>query len=178
MSRESVKLTSLSYIIFQGLPVLADLVISDKIHSIWLRDLFIVSLEIVKFFMVKSLYGQDLVGLSWDIEPNFDKQTIISYRSSPNLPNGTGSNIFWVGLFTSILIWIIIALSQLITLRIHSFLISLISLIIEFVNFIGFFEAHRQSRREMADRACGVLLENGIRFEMVEDEEIEDVNAD
>lgn len=127
-----------------------------------------VLLLIGDYWFSQNVHGPNMIGLRWWIQLNNGFQ----YYSKPDpfVPSVSDSNVFWVGFFVAIVVWII---TSIVTVFTHGFFIAIISVIAAVFNIVNvtMFIKARKLAKIAAEHACLTILQDEtINFELVKDD--------
>jgi hypothetical protein len=130
--------------------------------------------QILEFWIVKNRSGWHLIGLTWFIEPD-DTGSIVQFaaKPAPFVPSFSLSNAFWIGYFTSLLLWGAIIFIDLVQRRLLLLMLSLIGFGFQAMNLIIFMKAHSATQKEAALIARTGIMDDSIRFAKVKDDQEE-----
>ena len=125
-----------------------------------------------EFLMIKNICGLDLIGIKWYIEPNNDGSFLQYYaKPAPYVPNYTLSNVFWIGFIAAIILWIVTFFIDLFERNIFHILICIIGLLTQASNLLFFMRAHAAIQKNAAQVALAGLLDDSVKFNLVNDDE-------
>lgn len=133
--------------------------------------LFFIS-QSFEFYMIKNICGLELIGIKWYIEPNNDGSILQYYaKPAPYVPNYTLSNVFWIGFIASLILWIVTFFIDLFDRNIFHIFICILGLFSQFCNLLLFMRAHAATQKNDARVALSGLLDDSIKFNLVNDDE-------
>ncbi|OHT15604.1 hypothetical protein TRFO_42442 [Tritrichomonas foetus] len=116
--------------------------------------------EIVEFWLVKNMFGLDLVGMRWshEIGDSGESRWIFYSRPDPYVPEAACVRVFWAGLYGTFIIWTIIFLWTIFRSTWMNVFISLLVSVAQFVNLSCFLRCNNESTRQADDIARSVML--------------------
>lgn len=124
-----------------------------------------------EFYVILKIIGNQIIGISWFFQNG--KIQFFS-RSDSFIPQSTYSNIFWFGLFVSVIIWIIL-IFVFIYLKHYFFVnLSLVVLLFEVLNLILYLKAYLTSKKQRQEEIIQYLEAEEICFPYVHDDENEE----
>lgn len=122
--------------------------------------IFILS-QIFEFWYIKNISGIQLIGLTWFIkdETQFTDLFEFYFRPPPFVPTHFNSNIFWIGNFFSLVIWILILLFNFLQMDYFKIFLNFLSVFLSSLNLVLFIRAHDHSRKSIEGETLSSLLD-------------------
>ncbi|KAI7870560.1 FAM18B, partial [Spinellus fusiger] len=104
------------------------------------------------FWTVKNISGRLLVGLRWWNEIQEDGSNRWVFESAhPNRPINTGdSRLFWFVLYTTPVLWILLALTALFTLKASWLVIVVVAVVLNVANVYGYTQCDKDAKKKWA----------------------------
>jgi hypothetical protein len=125
-------------------------------------------LNFLDFYITKTLFGPNLVGLKWYFDrsesPIFPFLVFYS-QPSPFVASTRNSNLFWIGLLVSVVIEAVLILFFLMAGKITFVLISIIMFILTAGNISGFIKCHNIAKITEEKAARSLLLDQNVTFQ-------------
>ncbi|KAH3861868.1 Golgi apparatus membrane protein TVP23 homolog B-like [Dreissena polymorpha] len=138
----------------------------------WFSDSFITNFVIVvillsmDFWTVKNISGRLLVGLRWwnfVDEDGKSKWMFESRKDRKGTVTAMESRIFWLSLVICQLLWIVLVLGALLTLKFKWAMVSLIGVIMNGSNLVGYIRCKWGSTQKMSALAKSFLTRQAIK---------------
>lgn len=137
---------------------------------------FTLSMSLLELWISKNCDGLELVGMRWshEIGDSGEARWVYYSRPDPYVPNAADSNIFWIGLYGSLVAWIAVFLWSAFSFGFFNTVIVILVVAAQLANTIGFVRCHGVSTRQAEDVARIVLLGDNFDSDELEKEEKED----
>lgn len=134
-------------ILFKLATVLCFILLSLFVDSTALIYLVIILLASCDFWITKNVSGRLLVGLRWWNEVREDGNEVWIYESKNEKKEGTAdTRVFWFCLYSAAIIWTLIFIWDIISLKWVWAVIALICLVFSGINLYGFFKCSKQQQ--------------------------------
>jgi hypothetical protein len=127
-------------------------------------------IEIANVILCQNLLGKTLVGISWRFDFSNGVRFIESSEPEPFLPTKLNSNCFWMGIVTSAVIWTLVDLYYILTIRVNGLLPALLYLVLATLadlNCVMFLNIQRRDYRKYNEATRTFLLTGGGFFPQV-----------
>lgn len=145
-------------------PVLLCLILGLAHASFVLSATTVLILAAADFWLTKNHFGLGLVGLRWSCDkretPEFPFLVCYS-RPFPFVASTLDSNIFWLGLLCAAILDIVLSLVFMVESP-KWFVVSLVLLSLNAMNFYGFMRCHAVSKTQADNAARTLLLDTSV----------------
>mmetsp|Transcript_26416 Transcript_26416/g.37191 ORF Transcript_26416/g.37191 Transcript_26416/m.37191 type:complete len:198 (+) Transcript_26416:202-795(+) len=100
------------------------------------------------FWVVKNVSGRLLVGLRWwnEIKDDGKSEWIFESHEDKSIINPFEKKVFWISLFVAPFIWLVFAISSLLSLELQWLLLVLVALALNMANVIGYIKCSKDSK--------------------------------
>lgn len=157
--------TANTFILLRLAPPILFLVLGLTGQSFILSAIAILLLILADFYLTKSCFGLELVGLRWQIDPTeapqFPHVTFYS-RPFPFVASTTDSNIFWLFLVTGTILYFTLFAVFAILGRLGWVLLSLFATALNVITITAFMRCHQVSRAQADSVARTLLLDTSV----------------
>lgn len=158
------------YLVTKALPFAVDLILSFSKFDSFTSIVLSICLNIVEMWLVKNIYGVNLIGLRWWI----DREGLKYYlKPDPFVPIVYQSNVFWIGLFISVILYFIFSICFLNSMYL---LIFLIADVFQIYNLVMFIYSYKKAKKSSDANLLTVLQDEDINFELVKDDDEKEEN--
>ena len=108
---------------------------------------------------VKNVSGRLLVGLKWwnQIDEHGKSQWVFQSFEDQRAIHPTDSNVFWLALFIAPSVWVLVAISTLLTLHFMYLVLVLVALSLTGINCVGYVKCKRDAGRKLSAIGGSVL---------------------
>lgn len=162
----------LVFLLVKIAPFLAYFFIFSFLHDPSISVVLFFIAQCFEFLMIKNICGLDLIGIKWYVEPNNDGSILQYYaKPAPYVPNYTLSNVFWIGFIAAIILWIVTFFIDLFERSIFHIFICIFGLVAQGSNLLLFMRAHAATQKNAAKVALAGLLDDSVKFNLVNDDE-------
>eukprot|EP00316_Scyphosphaera_apsteinii_P009772 CAMPEP_0119312772 /NCGR_PEP_ID=MMETSP1333-20130426/27003_1 /TAXON_ID=418940 /ORGANISM="Scyphosphaera apsteinii, Strain RCC1455" /LENGTH=233 /DNA_ID=CAMNT_0007317437 /DNA_START=14 /DNA_END=716 /DNA_ORIENTATION=+ len=116
-------------------------------------------LSAVDFWTVKNVSGRLLVGMRWwnFIDENGESQWRFESFEEQRFVHPTDSNTFWLVLFVTPVVWLLLAVGALFTLRFMWLLLIVVALTCNMINVVGYAKCKKDARKKLKTLGGNVL---------------------
>jgi hypothetical protein len=157
------------YVTFKVVPMIFCSMLGASVFADqWGYQLLLIAFGILDFLMTRNYFGLNLVGLKWyfDRSEAPDPPYIVFFsRPFPFVASTFDSNIFWVGLLVTCVIYLILAFALTPSKGLKWLFFCLFHLFLNLVNLWGFMKCHKLSKQLAENVARGLLLDASVAFQ-------------
>lgn len=168
-----------SYILTKALPILIYFLPKFSIFGVSVSFILFLILSIYEFKTVKDILGIELVGIRWFIDPDSDEFFQFYNKPAPYVPSLFESNVFWVGFFIAIAIWIVSLIFSFSSKTLLNICICAIGVMLQVANLFLFMRGQSKAQKEAAEQTRNTLLTDSVEFGFIkegEEPEVDDEN--
>ncbi|KAK5655030.1 hypothetical protein OQA88_6789 [Cercophora sp. LCS_1] len=152
-------LTFLSFRISSLLVYLFGMLFTDSLVMIFIITILLLASD---FYYLKNIAGRRLVGLRWwnEVDPNTGDSHWVFESSEPGtkVVNSTDSRFFWLAIYAQPLLWILLAVVALFSLKFIWLPLVVIALVLTITNTLAFSRCDKFSQ---ASNLAGSALSSG-----------------
>ena len=161
----------LAFVLVKSLPILIYFLPNLLIQGVSISFFIFLLFAAFEFKIIKDKLGIELVGLRWYFDPDSDKFIQFYNKPPPYVPAFFESNVFWVGFFVSISVWVISFIFALISSSLLKASTCLIGLIFQGTNLFLFIKGQSLAQKEAAEQARNTLLTDSVEFGLIKENE-------
>jgi len=157
----SQKTTMFFHALFKVLAILTYLFASIIFSGSYVLTFVVVTiLSAMDFWTVKNVSGRLLVGLRWwnDVDEAGENHWRFESFEDQRFIHPTDSSFFWAVLFLTPLVWSVITLYEVITLKIMWALLTGVALTCSAVNVVGYVKCKKDARKKLSALGGSVML--------------------
>ncbi|NP_001268798.1 Golgi apparatus membrane protein TVP23 homolog B [Meleagris gallopavo] len=129
------------------------------------------------FWAVKNVTGRLMVGLRWWNQVDDDGRSHWKFESRKVSPQGhktsseSESRIFWLGLITCPIIWVIFAFSALFSFKVKWLAVVMMGVVLQGANLYGYIRCKVGSRKNLTSMATSYLGKQFLRQTVAKEEQ-------
>ncbi|KAG0976916.1 hypothetical protein G6F57_009730 [Rhizopus arrhizus] len=124
-------------------------IFSDNFTLIFVVTILLLAFD---FWTVKNVSGRLLVGLRWwnEIQPDGSNKWVFESAHPNRKPNSADSRLFWVVLYGTPIIWVLLALSCILTFKPSWLVIVAVAIVLSGANMYGYTQCDKDAKRKWA----------------------------
>ncbi|ORE21576.1 DUF846-domain-containing protein [Rhizopus microsporus] len=124
-------------------------IFSDNFTLIFVVTILLLAFD---FWTVKNVSGRLLVGLRWwnEIQPDGSNKWVFESAHPNRKPNSADSRLFWIVLYGTPVIWVLLALSCILTFKASWLVIVGIAIVMNVANVYGYTQCDKDAKRKWA----------------------------
>ncbi|KAI9271452.1 hypothetical protein BY458DRAFT_455889 [Sporodiniella umbellata] len=122
---------------------------SDNFTLIFVVTILLLAFD---FWTVKNISGRLLVGLRWwnEIQTDGSNKWVFESAHPNRQPNSADSRLFWTVLYATPAIWVLLAISCILTFKASWLVIVVVAIVMNVANMYGYTQCDKDAKRKWA----------------------------